>query len=68
LQQSSDITYRVYDHDRTTSDGKPRELHLEQARAAIDYSHPTLVEPTAKCFADSPRSGVSTEHFTVDYY
>ncbi|MDE5568946.1 MAG: class I mannose-6-phosphate isomerase [Muribaculaceae bacterium] len=68
IQQSSDITYRVYDHDRTTSDGKPRELHLEQARAAIDYSHPTLVEPTAKCFADSTRSVVSTEHFTVDYY
>lgn len=68
IQQSSDITYRVYDHDRTTSDGKPRELHLEQARAAIDYTHPSSVEPTAKCFTDSTCGVVTNEHFTVDYY
>ncbi len=29
-QQSSDITYRVYDYDRL-SDGKPRELHIEKS-------------------------------------
>lgn len=29
-QQSSDITYRVYDYDRS-SDGKPRELHIEKS-------------------------------------
>lgn len=29
-QQSSDITYRVYDYDRLT-DGKPRELHIEKS-------------------------------------
>lgn len=29
-QQSSDITYRVYDYNRLT-DGKPRELHVEQS-------------------------------------
>ncbi len=30
IQQNSDITYRVYDYDRL-SDGKPRELHVEQS-------------------------------------
>lgn len=33
-QQSSDITYRVYDYDRL-SNGKPRELHVEQSIANI---------------------------------
>jgi mannose-6-phosphate isomerase len=38
VQQSSDITYRVYDFDRLDSNGKPRELHTEQAIDAIDYT------------------------------
>lgn len=33
-QQSSDITYRLYDYDRL-SDGKPRQLHTEQSIAVI---------------------------------
>ncbi len=38
IQQTSDITYRIYDFGRTGLDGKPRELHTEQSKAAIDYS------------------------------
>lgn len=38
IQQTSDITYRVYDYDRKGPDGKPRELHIDLARAAIDYT------------------------------
>lgn len=37
-QQSSDITYRVYDYDRLGADGKPRELHLAQSLDVIDYA------------------------------
>lgn len=37
IQQTSDITYRVYDFGRKDSNGVPRELHLEQAKEAIDY-------------------------------
>jgi len=37
IQQSSDITYRVYDYDRRDADGNPRELHTEQAREALNY-------------------------------
>ncbi len=36
LQQSSDITYRLYDYDRY-EDGKPRELHIEKSIASIDF-------------------------------
>jgi Phosphomannose isomerase len=38
IQETSDITYRIYDYDRRGADGKPRELHTEQARDAIDYT------------------------------
>ncbi|MBN1131741.1 MAG: class I mannose-6-phosphate isomerase [Bacteroidales bacterium] len=37
IQQTSDITYRIYDWDRTGPDGKPRELHLEHALNVLDY-------------------------------
>lgn len=37
IQQTSDITYRVYDFGRLDADGKPRELHTELAKDAIDY-------------------------------
>lgn len=31
IQQSSNVTYRVYDYGRVGADGKPRELHIEKA-------------------------------------
>lgn len=37
IQQTSDVTYRVYDFGRKDANGVPRELHLEQAKEAIDY-------------------------------
>ena len=37
IQQTSDITYRVYDWDRQDSEGNYRELHTEEAVDAIDY-------------------------------
>lgn len=38
IQQTSDITYRIYDFGRKGLDGKPRELHTELSKAAIDYT------------------------------
>lgn len=37
IQQTSDITYRIYDFDRTDAQGNRRELHVEQALDAINY-------------------------------
>ena len=37
IQQSSDVTYRIFDYNRPGMDGKPRELHTEQAAEALDY-------------------------------
>ena len=38
VQQSSDITYRIYDYGRMGMDGKPRELHTELAVDVLDYT------------------------------
>lgn len=38
IQQTSNITYRIYDFNRTDANGNPRELHTEQSKAVIDYS------------------------------
>lgn len=37
IQQTSTITYRIYDFNRKDKDGNPRELHTELSKAAIDY-------------------------------
>lgn len=38
IQQTSDITYRIYDYDRKDATGKSRELHTDLALDAIDYN------------------------------
>ena len=51
IQQTSDITYRVYDFGRKDAHGKPRELHVQEAKDAIDYQ----VWPEYRSSYDSTR-------------
>ena len=46
IQQNSDTTYRVFDWNRVGLDGKPRELHIPQSLASIDFNdfEPSLVQ------------------------
>ena len=46
IQQNSDTTYRVFDWNRLGLDGKPREMHVTQSLASIDFNdfEPRLVE------------------------
>jgi mannose-6-phosphate isomerase len=39
IQQSSDTTYRLFDWNRVGTDGRPRQLHVAEALATIDYEH-----------------------------
>jgi len=39
IQQSSDVTYRIYDFDRKDDKGNPRELHTDQSIDAIDFTY-----------------------------
>lgn len=47
VQQNSDITYRVWDWGRVGADGKPRQLHVEQA-LAVSKTEPYTLSGTAK--------------------
>jgi mannose-6-phosphate isomerase len=38
IQQNSDTTYRVFDWNRVGLDGRPRELHVAQSLASIDFN------------------------------
>jgi len=38
IQQTSDLTYRIYDFDRVDDKGNPRQLHTEQALDALDFT------------------------------
>lgn len=38
IQQSSDVTYRIYDYKRPGKDGKPRDLHVDKAALVADLS------------------------------
>ncbi len=45
IQQNSDTTYRVFDWNRVGLDGQPRELHVSQSLASIDFNdfEPSLI-------------------------
>jgi mannose-6-phosphate isomerase len=38
IQQTSDVTYRIYDYDRLDKEGHPRQLHTKEAAESIDYN------------------------------
>jgi mannose-6-phosphate isomerase len=46
IQQNSDTTYRVFDWNRVGLDGRPRELHVQQSLASIDFEdfEPSLIK------------------------
>ena len=63
-QQSSDVTYRVYDYDRVGADGKPRELHVRQSLDVVKYD---LVPPVSGKVAAPEVDGV-TELMACDNF
>jgi mannose-6-phosphate isomerase len=50
VQQTSELTYRIYDWNRRDAQGKARELHVEKARRVLDYHRCTrgVVHPLAR--------------------
>ncbi len=68
IQQTSDITYRIYDFGRLGLDGKPRELHTELAKSAIDYTvHPDY-RTNYKKEKDRENVLVDCKYFTTSLY
>ena len=68
IQQTSDITYRIYDYGRLGLDGKPRQLHTELAKDAIDYKvYPEYRTPYTP-IKDAENEVVSCKYFTTSIY
>ena len=68
IQQTSDITYRIYDFNRKDANVKTRELHTSQALDAINYEvlddYRTKYEP----LKDEPVELVACPYFTTSVY
>jgi mannose-6-phosphate isomerase len=67
LQQTSDVTYRIYDWNRRDASGKTRELHVDKARRVLDYHRCTrgAIQPLS-----APHSGrtmlIAGPHFCME--
>lgn len=67
IQQTSDITYRVYDWDRVDDEGNVRELHNDLAIDAIDFNMPNNYKVGYDQFENQPNQMVSCPYFTTNY-
>ncbi len=71
IQQNSNITYRVYDYNRKGADGKPRQLHTEQALNVIKLRSEEEINKIRFSRPDENDGGVSLascDYFTVKKY
>ena len=68
IQQTSDVTYRIFDFNRRDKDGHLRELHTREAAQAIDYR----VQPDYRTLyaleENEPQQVISCPFFTTAVY
>ncbi len=65
VQQSCDVTYRIYDYNRSGFDGKPRELHTNLAAEALDFRVIKDYRTEHKESLEQDVHTISTPHFDV---
>lgn len=68
IQESSAVTYRIYDYGRLGLDGQPRELHTQLARDVIDYRVADDLRSPYNPETNEPVTLVHCPHFTVNYF
>lgn len=67
IQQSSDVTYRVYDFDRRDAEGNLRELHTELALDAMDYRKRDDFRIAYSNNRNEPAPMVDSKYFRTSY-
>lgn len=67
IQQTSDITYRIYDWDRVDAQGNSRELHTSQALDAIDFEKKEDFRLEYEKKENESNRVASCEYFTTNY-
>ena len=65
IQQTSDLTYRIYDWGRSDEKGHPRELHTELALEAIDFRKPSSYKTEYLPLQNSTVTAVDSPFFTT---
>ena len=68
IQQTSNITYRIYDFNRRDAQGNTRELHTEQAKGAIDYTVLPDYRTRYEAAQNRPVELVACPYFTTTLY
>ncbi|MBS9767414.1 MAG: class I mannose-6-phosphate isomerase [Flavobacteriaceae bacterium] len=66
IQQTSDITYRIFDWNRVDDKGKKRDLHTELALEAIDFVHSKECITPYEIEKNKPSTLVDCPYFTVN--
>lgn len=66
IQQTSDVTYRVYDYDRRDKSGKGRDLHLDLSLDVMDYHKVENPKTAYTLQANIPTELVSCNYFTTN--
>jgi mannose-6-phosphate isomerase len=66
IQQTSDITYRVYDWDRLDANGNARELHISMALEAINYNKVEVKKKYNKT-TNTSNEAVNCPYFTTNF-
>ena len=66
IQQTSDLTYRIYDYNRKDANGNGRELHTELAKDAIDYTISDDYRTHYISEKDQPVALAQCEYFTTN--
>jgi mannose-6-phosphate isomerase len=69
IQQNSDTTYRVFDWNRVGLDGKPRDLHIRESLASIDFNDfepPLVPHAVTQRGTESVRPLAQCSLFTVE--
>lgn len=65
IQQTSDVTYRIYDWDRKDDAGNERELHTDLALDAIDFAYHSNYKTDYRPLANSTVTAVDCPFFTT---
>jgi mannose-6-phosphate isomerase len=66
IQQTSDVTYRIYDYNRKDDHGNERELHTDLALDAIDFSYSSEYKTPYETNTNVPTELVSCPYFTTN--
>ncbi len=65
IQESSDITYRIYDYGRRDAHGNTRPLHVDLAKDAIDFTHYESYKSPSPDDDEKEAVIAKCDHFTV---